>query len=81
MSLMDLVENKNWETALITYKQENWEDNYTEKERTYRVSRENNYFREGKISNSLYGSCLDGKDNGVRLDYYNWKVEKIVIEK
>lgn len=67
---------------MITYKQENWKEvNYTEKQRTYRVSKENNYFREGKISNSLFGDCLDGKDVGIRLDWYNWTIEKVAIEK
>ena len=36
-------------------------------------------FQSGKIANSLYGSCLDGTDVCVRLDNYNWKIEKIVI--
>ena len=45
------------------------------------MSKENNYFREGKISNSLFGDCLDGKDVGIRLDWYNWTIEKVAIEK
>jgi len=24
---------------------------------------------------SLFGDCLDGYDLGVRLDYYNWKID------
>ena len=81
MYLKELVDNKSWETALITFCSSNWKNlSFTEEERTYRVSKNNRYFQDGKISNSLFGDCLDGKDLGVRLDAYKWKVEKIQIE-
>lgn len=62
-------------TGVIVYKQSNWknEEPYTEKERSYRVSSANRHFQAGKFSNSLFGYCLDGTDQGVRLDWYNWE--------
>lgn len=65
--------------VLITYKQENFEKEYSEQSRTYLVGSYNKKFQSGKISSSMFGDCIDGTDIGVRLDLYNWKVEKYVI--
>ena len=63
-------------TGVIVFKQENWPKHlYSVKDRSYRVSNANRAFQEGKISNQLSGDCLDGKDLGVRLDWYKWTVE------
>lgn len=63
-------------TGVIVFKQENWPNHfYSVKERSYRVSNVNYAFHEGKISNHLSGNCLDGKDLGVRLDWYNWSID------
>lgn len=62
-------------TGVIVYKQENFKTPYSENDRSYRVSNANRAFQAGKISRSLFGNCLDGKDIGVRLDWYNWKVD------
>lgn len=80
MDLEKLLNNSDWEAALIIFAKDNWNIDYTEEERTYRVSVNSKYFQHDKIGTSLFGNCLDGKDNGVRLDLYNWKVEKIIIE-
>jgi hypothetical protein len=64
----------------VVYKASNWSENYTEKERTYKVSADNKYFDSSKLCNSLFGDCLDGKDLGVRLDYYNWDVDYVNVE-
>lgn len=71
--------NEQGKYALITYKQENFDKEYSEKSRTYMVGSYNKCFQGGKISNSMFGSCIDGTDIGVRLDLYNWKIEKIII--
>lgn len=69
--------------AVIVFTKESFKKDYTETERSYEVSSDCKYFKSGKISNSLYGNCLDGKDNGVRLDLYigngEWHVEKIYL--
>ena len=67
--------------GVIVYKASNWPDNaYTEAERSYRVSSYNRCFQSGKIANSMFGDCLDGKDVGVRLDWYRWDVEYCYFE-
>lgn len=70
-------------TGVIVYDASSWEGKqYTLEERSYRVTSDNRAFQEGKIANSIFGYCLDGKDLGVRLDYYpNWKVEYCYLER
>lgn len=83
----DLLELYNyegdWEEAHIIYKEDNWDQKFTEKERTYKITKNNNFFvKDGRmISNALLGDCLDGLDLGVRLDWYDWDVERIIIVK
>ena len=68
-------------TGIIVFNQSNWPNHpFTEEQRSYRVSNANRQFQDGKISNSLFGDCLDGKDLGVRLDWYNWSVEFCYME-
>lgn len=63
-------------SGVIVFKPSNWPGkSYTIKERSYRVSNANRAFQHGKISNQLSGDCLDGKDLGVRLDWYKWEVD------
>lgn len=63
-------------TGVIVFKPSNWPGKaYSEEERSYRVSNANRCFQDGKISNQLSGNCLDGKDLGVRLDWYKWEVD------
>lgn len=66
--------------GVITYAKSNWEREYSEESRSYKVYSQSNRFSAGKISNSMYGYCLDGTDQGVRLDLYTWKIEKFYIE-
>ena len=76
--------NEDYQDALvgvIIYKASNWpEKEFTELERSYRVSSCNRCFQSGKIANSMFGDCLDGKDLGVRLDWYRWDVEYCYFE-
>jgi len=81
MDLTKLLDNKSWEKAIIVFSNDNFKGyDYTERSRSYRVSRADNYFHSEKISTSLHGYCLDGTDQGVRLDHYRWKVEKVMLE-
>lgn len=71
--------------GVIVFTKDSFSANYTEKERSYRTCSENYGFQHGKISNSIYANCLDGKDLGVRLDWYMhgenpWKVEYCYLE-
>ena len=69
-TLRELESIKEWEVAVIVFKPESFDKEYTLEERSYKISHNDNWFDGRKISFSLYGYCLDGKDNGVRLDWY-----------
>lgn len=74
-------DSKTKREAVIVFTKDSFKKPFSEKERSYKVSSQNRYFETGKISNSLIGDCLDGTDQGVRLDYYlgDWKIEKIYL--
>lgn len=69
-------------TAVIVYAQSSFPREYSEQSRSYRVSNfGGKAFFDGMIGNSIFGDCLDGTENGVRLDYYtDWKIEKCYFE-
>lgn len=58
-------------TAYIVFSESNWPDcNYPLQSRTYEVRSDNKAFRSSCCSTSLFGSCMDGSDQDVRLDWY-----------
>jgi hypothetical protein len=68
-------------TAVVVYSQSNFDKEYSELSRSYRISNfGGKAFFDGMCGNSIYGDCLDGSEYGVRLDAYRWKVEKCYIE-
>ena len=67
-------------SGVIVYKQSNFTKPYSETSRSYRVYSNSRAFQNGKIANSMFGYCLDGTDDGVRLDWYNWEVEFCYME-
>ena len=67
-------------SGVIVFKASNFTTEYSELSRSYRVWNNNRLFQHGKISNSLRGDCLDGTDDGVRLDWYKWEVEFCYME-
>lgn len=70
LTLQNLRENDNWKKAVIVFKEESFTQKLSLIERSYEISRDSKYFQSGMLSNSLFGSCLDGTDDGVRLDRY-----------
>lgn len=66
--------------GIIVYKQSNFTEPYTEEQRSYRVSSANKYVMPHMYGNSLFGDCIDGTDNGVRLDCYDWEVEYCYLD-
>lgn len=70
LTLNDLSTKKDWKKAVVVFKQESFDKEYSLESRSYAISSGENYFQSDKISNSLYGDCLDGSENGVRLDLY-----------
>lgn len=70
-------------TGVIVITADSFNAPYTETERSYRTNNNQKAFHDGMISNSIYADCLDGKDLGVRLDWYiydGWKVEYCYLE-
>ena len=58
-------------SACIVFAESNWPDrHYPVQSRTYEISSDNKAFRSSCCSTSLFGSCLDGTDQMVRLDWY-----------
>ena len=54
----------------IVFSPDSFEKPYPLQARTYLVSSDNKAFKSGMSGNSIFGSALDGSDNGVRLDLY-----------
>lgn len=54
----------------IVFAPQSFELPYPLQSRTYLVSSDNKRFKKGMSGNSIFGSALDGSDNGVRLDLY-----------
>lgn len=66
----------NHRTAVIVFSSKNFPNkNYTEKERSYESYSDQWGWDYSKSGRCRIANCLDGIDNGVRLDYYNWEVE------
>lgn len=83
-TLRELAENTSWTKAVIVFTKDSFKKEFSELERSYQISRDSKYFNPEMNGNSLFGNCLDGKDDGVRLDLYIhelpekgsvWKVE------
>lgn len=70
LKLSDLENREDWEYAVVVFKSESFSNNYSLKERSYLICRDNKLFKSYTIGCSLFGSCLDKKDRGVRLDWY-----------
>lgn len=71
-------------TAHIVFTEDSFTKHYSEESRTYEVSSNNKAFQPGMGGYSIFGSCLDGTDIGVRLEAYmaaekggkdGWKVD------
>ena len=57
-------------SGVIVFSPESFDREYPEESRSYRVSSDNKYWDGSKIGSSLFGYCLDGTDQGARLDWY-----------
>lgn len=66
--------------AHVTFDKSNWGKEYAPTARTYEIEIDSNWGLDpSKEGRSIIGNCLDGIDLGVRLDWYQWKIEKIKI--
>lgn len=70
VTLEYLKKNLNWHEAVIVFTEDSFEKPYTELQRSYIINSDAKWFKPNTISDSLYGSCLDGTDQGVLLSGY-----------
>lgn len=71
-------------TGHIVFAQSSFSKEYPQESRTYVVSSDNKRWCLGAISNSVWGSCLDGSDSNVKLSDYMfgpnaWEIENCYI--
>lgn len=74
-------------TAHIIFTEDSFKKPYSLLSRTYHISSDNKAFWPNMGGYSIFGNCLDGTDQGVRLDHYmaeerginGWKVEDCYI--
>ena len=67
----------------IVFTEDSCKEKFCEKSRTYIVSSNNKAWIADMGGYSIFGTCLDGTDNGIRLDYLmkeevgnQWRVEE-----
>lgn len=62
---------------VIVFTEDSFKNKYPLESRSYAFSTDNKWFMPYMIGKSLYGNCLDGKDGGVRLDWYfgEWHID------
>lgn len=73
-------------TGYIVFSTDSFDEPFNEESRTYAISSSNSAFRIDVKECSLFGSCLDGTDQNLRLDNYlkvsgGWKIEKCYMLK
>lgn len=61
--------------AVIVYSQESFNQEYSVRSRSYLVFSDSKYFCWWMGGSSLPGYCLDGTDQGVNLNAYDWEIE------
>ena len=77
-------------TGFIVFTEDSFTKQYSLESRTYEVSSDNKAYIPNMGGYSIYGSAIDGSDNGVRLEAYmaaekggkdGWKVDYCYLEK
>jgi Uri superfamily endonuclease len=70
----------------IVFSEDSFKDHFSEQSRTYVVSSDNKAFKPGMGGYSIFGSCLDGTDQNIRLEGYirgekAWHIERCYMKK
>lgn len=68
-------ETGNHRYAVIVFTEDSFDKPYTVEERSYKSYSGQWGWDYKKSGRCRSGDCLDGKDDGVRLDWYDWTVE------
>lgn len=79
INFSELIDNQNWKRAVIVFSQESFTQPFTEIERSYEIYNGQWGLDSSKMGRCIIDDCLDGKDNDVRLDAYDWKKEYCYI--
>lgn len=85
--LTEKAQNGEWTEAVIVFTPHGFKKEYKDDiiARSYTVYSNAKWFNPAMLGNSLFGNCLDGLDNGVRLDYYfrtgEWIIDYCYITK
>lgn len=75
--------NKFAPQAVIVFKPESFNQKYSLEARSYKFSLANKFFLPDMGGNSIFADCLDGSEQGVRLDWYfgSWIIDYCYISK
>lgn len=70
----------------IVFSEASFDKPYSEQSRTYVISSDNKAFKPNMGGYSIYGSCLDGSDQNIRLEGYMrgknaWHIERCYMNK
>lgn len=73
-------------SGYIVFTQDSFDKPYSEQSRTYVVSSDNKAYIAGAGGYSIFGSCLDGSDQNIRLELYMhgdnaWKIERCYMQR
>ena len=69
--------------GVVVFKSENWPGkDYSLKARSYEFVSDNKYFISELGGGSIFADCLDGSEEGIRLDFYlsSWKIDYCYIK-
>ncbi|MBR5604261.1 MAG: hypothetical protein IKW51_08680 [Bacteroidales bacterium] len=66
--------------GVIVFTKDSFDKEYSEVQRSYKTNNLQKAWLPNMISNSIFADCIDGSDNGVRVDLYmyndkSWKVD------
>lgn len=73
-------------SGYIVFTQDSFDMPYSEQSRTHVVSSDNKAYIAGAGGYSIFGSCLDGSDQNIRLELYMhgdgaWKIERCYMQR
>lgn len=81
----NMEKNRQHTVGYIVFAADSFTAHYDEKARTYAVNSSNKAFQPNMGGYSIYGSCIDGSEHGVRLEQYmacehggkdGWQIER-----
>lgn len=80
------VRNLVWDTnepikeVVVLFSKKNWSKSYTRLQRMYALNLSSSGFNSEGSGQAIIGNCLDGSDQNVRLEIYDWEVAVVLID-